>query len=101
MLKTKLDQARDSMEMATVAINTAEAELALAICDDAKQTIKEVNEKLEPLLKLFKELPARASLDNNERRRSVAKTTTDLLGSLKELEGTLVKIQVDWQKDAK
>jgi len=101
MLRTKLDQARDSVAVNRLSLKQSEAELALAICDEAKLTVIEVSAKLEPLEKLAKELPTRASLDNTERKRQVAKMTTEIRGQLKKLETTIVEIQNDWQKDAR
>jgi hypothetical protein len=100
-MPTKLEDARDSVAMLELSMKSARADLALAICDDSKQTLTEVGDKLEPLKALFKELPTRASLDNTERRRKAMKTVEELQGQIQGLKELLVAIQKDWQKDAR
>lgn len=99
-MPTRLENARADMEKATATIDGARAELALAICDEAKQTVTSVVAQIEPLEALLKGLPAQGSLDNSARKRLVAKTTTEILLSLKDLRATLVTIQEDWQEGA-
>ena len=100
-MPTRLENARTNVATNKLSLTQSEAELALAICDEAKQTVLAASSSIQPLEVLLKELPTQASLDNAERKRLVAKMTTEILGRLKELEVTLVNIQDDWQKDAK
>lgn len=93
-MNTKLDQARDRVEIARIEIGEAEAEITTALIEEIGAELTRVESSAEHLRKLLAEVPSQAALDHSAARQGAMKEVEDIERRVQHLRNHLSKLEV-------